>query len=98
MINKVENIILTAGSSTGVVFGVALTDVYTVLGIILTALNLGILLFTLIRNIYYRMKDGNFDKKDAQDTAMEILQLTDKVKELQEKLKEKEGDGNGNRN
>ena len=84
-------------SSGGIILGLSIVDIATIFGIIYTAVNLGILIFTIIRNIVNRVKDGKFDENEKQDTAMEILKLTETIKDLQSKVKEaqdKEADDN----
>lgn len=88
------NMILSSG---GVILGMSMMDIATLFGIIYTVINLAILIFTIIRNIINRVKDGEFDENEKQDTAMEILKLTETIKDLQSKVKDaqnKEDDDN----
>ena len=66
--------------------GVGLANVYTILGIILIVLNIGILLINLFLRIRDRLKDGKFTNEEKAETAKEILNLTEEVKKLQEEL------------
>ena len=77
-------------STGGIIFGLSLMDLYTLLSIIFVSINLCILVFTLIRNLRVRLKDGKLDENEKQDTAMEILKLRETIKELSEKAKELE--------
>ena len=79
------NTILSGG---GIILGLSIVDIATIFGIIYTAVNLGILIFTIVRNIINRLKDGKLDENEKQDTAMEILKLTETIKDLQSKVKE----------
>lgn len=66
--------------------GLGLANIYNILGIILVVLNIGILLFNFICRMKERMKDGEFTNEEKAETAKEILELTKKIKELQEEL------------
>lgn len=81
------NIVLSSG---GLVMGLSIIDIATLFGIIYTAINLAILIFGIVRNVIERLKDGKLDENEKQDTAMEILKLTETIKDLQEKVKEAE--------
>lgn len=70
--------------------GVGLANIYNILGIILVVLNIGILIFNLICRMRDRMKDGQFTNEEKAETAKEILELTEKIKELQDALDNKE--------
>lgn len=70
--------------------GLGLANIYNILGIILVILNIGILLFNFICRMRDRMKDGKFTNEEKAETAKEILELTEKIKELQEELDNKE--------
>ena len=76
--------------------GVGLANIYTVLGIILVALNIGILIFNFICRMKDRLKDGKFTNEEKAETAKEILDLTEKIKELQNALDSKENDNDNN--
>lgn len=76
--------------------GVGLANIYTVLGIILVALNIGILIFNFICRMKDRLKDGKFTNEEKAETAKEILELTEKIKELQNALDSKENDNDNN--
>lgn len=86
MSNKISDTILTAGSGTGVFLGVSLTDIYSFLGIILTVINICILVYTIGRNVYYRIKDGKFTNEEKAETAKEILQLKETIDELNKQI------------
>ena len=70
--------------------GLVLANIYNILGIILVVLNIGILLFNFICRMRDRMKDGQFTNEEKAETAKEILELTEKIKELQDALDNKE--------
>ena len=76
--------------------GVGLANIYNILGIILVVLNIGILIFNLICRMKDRMKDGKLTNEEKADTAREILELTEKIKELQNALDSKENDNDNN--
>lgn len=81
-------------ASGGLVIG--LSNIYTILGIILTALSIIVLLINLFMRLHDRMKDGKLTNEEKADTAKEILELTNKIKELQEALKKEKNNGNNN--
>ena len=76
--------------------GVGLANIYNILGIILVVLNIGILVFNLICRMRDRMKDGKFTNEEKAETAKEILELTEKIKELQDALDSKENNNDRN--
>lgn len=81
-------------ASAGV--GVGLANIYNILGIVLVVLNIGILIFNFACRMRDRMKDGQFTNEEKAETAKEILELTEKVKELQDALDSKENDNDRN--
>lgn len=66
--------------------GVGLANLYTILGIVLVVLNIGILIFNFVCRMKDRLKDGKLTNEEKAETAKEILELTEKIKELQEEL------------
>lgn len=70
--------------------GLGLANIYNILGIILIVLNIGILIFNFVCRTRDRMKDGKFTNEEKAETAKEILELTEKIKELQDALDSKE--------
>ena len=68
--------------------GLGLANIYNILGIILIVINIGILIFNFVCRMRDRMKDGKFTNEEKADTAREILELTEKIKELQKELDE----------
>ena len=66
--------------------GVGLANIYTILGRVLVVLNIGILIFNFICRMKDRLKDGKLTNEEKAETAAEILELTEKIKELQEEL------------
>lgn len=87
-------ILSDATASGGLVIG--LSNIYTILGIILTALSIIVLLINLFMRLHDRMKDGKLTNEEKADTAKEILELTNKIKELQEALEKEKNNGNNN--
>ena len=76
--------------------GVGLANIYNILGIILIIINIGILIFNFVCRMRDRMKDGKFTNEEKADTAREILELTEKIKELQDALDSKENNNDRN--
>lgn len=87
-------ILSDATASGGLVIG--LSNIYTILGIILTALSIIVLLVNLFMRLHDRLKDGKLTNEEKADTAKEILELTNKIKELQEALEKEKNNGNNN--
>lgn len=83
-----------ATASGGLVIG--LSNIYTILGIILTTLSIIVLLVNLFMRLHDRLKDGKLTNEEKADTAKEILELTNKIKELQEALEKEKNNGNNN--
>ena len=76
--------------------GVGLANIYTILGIVLVVLNIGILIFNFICRMKDRLKDGKLTNEEKAETAAEILELTEKIKELQDALDGKENNNDRN--
>ena len=53
--------------------GVGLANIYTILGIVLVVLNIGILIFNFICRMKDRLKDGKLTNEEKAETAAEIL-------------------------
>ena len=70
----------------GLVFGLTLTQWYTILGIILTVLSIVVLIINFILRMYDRLKDGKFTNEEKAETAKEILELKETIDELQKEL------------
>lgn len=87
--NKATDIMLTAGSGTGIFFGISIIEVYYLLGIIVTAINLVVLCITIINNIRKRMSDGEYTNEERAETAKEILQLKETIDELNKQIENK---------
>lgn len=66
--------------------GVGLANIYNILGIILVVINIGILIFNFVCRMKDRLKDGKLTNEEKAEAAKEILDLTEKIKELQEEL------------
>lgn len=76
--------------------GLGLANIYNILGIVLIIINIGILIFNFVCRMRDRMKDGKFTNEEKADTAREILELTEKIKELQDALDSKENNNDRN--
>lgn len=76
--------------------GVGLANIYTILGIVLVVLNIGILIFNFVCRMKDRLKDGKLTNEEKAETAAEILELTEKIKELQDALDGKENNNDRN--
>ena len=76
--------------------GLGLANIYNILGIILIIINIGILIFNFVCRMRDRMKDGKFTNEEKAETAKEILELTEKIKELQDALDSKENNNDRN--
>lgn len=75
-----------ASASGGLIFGLTLTQWYTVLGIILTVLSILVLVINFILRMYDRLKDGKLTNEEKAETAKEILELKDTIEKLQKEL------------
>ena len=73
---------VTAGGS----LAIGLSNIYNILGIILTVVSILVLVINFCLRLYDRLKDKNFTNEEKAETAKEILELTNKIKELQEEL------------
>ncbi len=85
MKNKLT-ILSDASASGGLIFGLTLTQWYTLLGIILTVLSIIVLIINFIIRIYDRLKDGKFTNEEKAETAKEIVELKETINKLQKEL------------
>ena len=81
-----DKMLILSDTTAAAGVGVGLANVYTILGIILIVLNIGILLINLFLRIRDRLKDGKLTNEEKAETANEVLKLTEEVKKLQEEL------------
>lgn len=79
-------ILSDASASGGLIFGLTLTQLYTLLGIILTVLSIIVLIINFILRLYDRLKDGKFTNEEKAETAKEILELKETIDKLQKEL------------
>lgn len=77
-------ILSDAGAGGGLVIG--LSNIYNILGIVLTALSIIVLLVNLFIRLHDRLKDKKFTNEEKAETAKEILDLTEEIKRLQDEL------------
>lgn len=80
--NYNANIIL---SSMGTVLGVSIVDISNFLGLLITLINLGILVVTLIlKLVKYIKNDGHLDKEEISDLLQDTKQISENIKEIKE--------------
>ncbi len=65
---------------------IGLSNIYTILGIVLTALSIIVLLVNLFIRLHDRLKDGKLTNEEKAETAKEILDLNEEIKRLQDEL------------
>ena len=72
------NIIL---STIGTGLGISIIELQNLLGLILTAINLFILVLSLVlKLIKYIKNDGKLDKEEIEDLSKDITDIKDKIK------------------
>lgn len=86
--NRLLAIISDASAGGGLILGLSLTDIYTLLGIVLSVGSIIVLIVNFILRIYDRVKDGKFTNEEKAETAKEILELKDEIEKLQKELDE----------
>ena len=79
---------LTYVSDTTAAGGLAigLTNIYTILGIVLTIISIIVLIINFSLRMIYRLKDKNFTEEERKAANNEISELTEKVQYLQNEL------------
>ena len=77
---------ILSDAAAGGGLAIGLSNIYTILGIILTVVSILVLVINFGLRLYDRLKDKNFTNEEKAETAKEILELTNKIKELQEEL------------
>ena len=81
---KALTILSDASAAGGLAIG--LSQIYNILGIVLTVLSILVLIANFCFRMYDRLKDGKFTNEERADAAREILELTEKITELQNRL------------
>lgn len=76
---------LSDASATGGL-AIGLSQIATLLGIILTVLSIIVLIINFCIRIHDRLKDKKFTNEERAESAKEVLELTEKIKELQKEL------------
>lgn len=79
---------LTYVSNTTAAGGLAigLTNIYTILGIVLTLISIIVLIINFILRMVDRLKDKNFTEEESKAANNEIAELTEKIQYLQNEL------------
>lgn len=79
---------LTYVSDTTAAGGLAigLTNIYTILGIVLTIISIIVLIINFTLRMIDRLKDKNFTEEERKAANNEISELTEKIQYLQNEL------------
>ena len=85
--NKIENASVVVGSA----YGIILTNIHTILGIIILAFQLAIILAKYITKIIKNVKEKNYKEivENVEDIVDVVDDFTDKLEEIKEKDRDK---------
>ena len=80
-----KGLFLAGEATAGGGLAIGLTQIYTILGIILTVASLIVLVVNFILRLKDRLSDGKMSNEERAETAKEIMELRKTIDELQEK-------------
>ena len=77
---------ITSDATAGGGLAIGLSQIYTILGIVLTVVSIVVLVINFILAMRDRFKDGKLDNNEKAETAKEILELKETIEKLQKEL------------
>lgn len=81
-----KQLFFLSDATAGGGLALGLSQIYTILGIILTVASIIVLLVNFGLRLYDRLKDKKFTNEEKAETAKEVLELQEKIEELQKEL------------
>lgn len=87
-----DRMLILSDTTAAAGVGLGLANIYTILGIVLICVNIGILIFNFIFRMIdrYKNKNNTFDNEARADAAREILELAEEIQRLQEELNKRD--------
>lgn len=81
-----KGLFLASEATAGGGLAIGLTQIYTILGIILTVASLIVLIVNFILRMKDRLSDGKITNEEKAETAKEILELKETIDKLQKEI------------
>ena len=77
---------IASDATAGGGLAIGLSQIYTILGIVLTVVSIVVLVINFVLAMRDRFKDGKLDNNEKAETAKEILELKETIEKLQKEL------------
>lgn len=81
-----RGLFIASDATAGGGLAIGLSQIYTILGIILTIVSIVVLIINFTLAMRDRLKDGKLDNNEKAETAKEILELKETIEKLQKEL------------
>ena len=81
-----KGLFIASDATAGGGLAIGLSQIYTILGIVLTVASIVVLVVNFILRMYDRLKDKKFTNDEKAETAKEILDLKETIDKLQKEL------------
>lgn len=81
-----RGLFIASDATAGGGLAIGLSQIYTILGIVLTVISIVVLIVNFTLSMRERLKDGKFTNEEKAETAKEILELKDTIEKLQKEL------------
>lgn len=83
-----KGLCLAGDVSAGGSLAIGLTQIYTILGIVLTTISIIVLVINFILRMKDRLSDGKLTNEEKAESAKEILELKETIEKLQKEINE----------
>lgn len=81
-----KGLFLAGEATAGGGLAIGLTQIYTILGIILTVASLIVLIVNFILRLKDRLSDGKMTNEEKAETAKEIIELKETIDKLKKEI------------
>lgn len=81
-----KGLFIASDATAGGGLAIGLSQIYTILGIVLTVVSIVVLIINFTLAMRDRLKDGKLDNNEKAETAKEILELKETIEKLQKEL------------
>lgn len=81
-----KGLFLAGEATAGGALAISLTQIYTILGIVLTVASLIVLIVNFILRIKDRLSDGKMTNEEKAETAKEIIELKETIDKLKKEI------------
>ncbi len=81
-----KGLFLAGDVSAGGSLAIGLSQIYTILGIVLTTISIIVLVINFVLRMKDRLSDGKMTNEEKAETAKEIIELKETIDKLQKEL------------